>query len=62
MGNLNFSLGKVLYDNLSPSTFPLEAKIGVGVGSSIVALIVLIIVFIYRSVGSVLMCLIYFLI
>ncbi|XP_008319214.1 plexin-B1 isoform X2 [Cynoglossus semilaevis] len=48
MGNLNFSLGKVLYDNLSPSTFPLEAKIGVGVGSSIVALIVLIIVFIYR--------------
>nr|XP_019942028.1 PREDICTED: plexin-B1-like [Paralichthys olivaceus]XP_019942030.1 PREDICTED: plexin-B1-like [Paralichthys olivaceus]XP_019942031.1 PREDICTED: plexin-B1-like [Paralichthys olivaceus] len=48
MGNLNFSLGKVLYDNLSPSTFPLEAQIGVGVGASIVALIVLIIVLIYR--------------
>uniref|UniRef100_A0A7N6FHP2 Sema domain-containing protein n=1 Tax=Anabas testudineus TaxID=64144 RepID=A0A7N6FHP2_ANATE len=49
MGNLNFSLGKVQYDNLSPSTFPLEAQIGVGVGASIVALIVLIIVLIYRS-------------
>ncbi|XP_058486859.1 plexin-B1 [Solea solea] len=48
MGNQNFSLGKVLYDNLSPSTFPLEAQIGVGVGASIVALIVLIIVLIYR--------------
>uniref|UniRef100_A0A8D3CNG9 Plexin-B1 n=1 Tax=Scophthalmus maximus TaxID=52904 RepID=A0A8D3CNG9_SCOMX len=48
MGNLNFSLGKVLYDNLSLSTFPLEAQIGVGVGASIVALIVLIIVLIYR--------------
>uniref|UniRef100_A0A8C5EQQ8 Plexin-B1 n=1 Tax=Gouania willdenowi TaxID=441366 RepID=A0A8C5EQQ8_GOUWI len=39
MGNLNFSLGKVHYDNLSLSTFPLEAQIGVGVGASIVALI-----------------------
>uniref|UniRef100_A0A8C5EQI9 Plexin-B1 n=1 Tax=Gouania willdenowi TaxID=441366 RepID=A0A8C5EQI9_GOUWI len=29
MGNLNFSLGKVHYDNLSLSTFPLEAQIGV---------------------------------
>ncbi|XP_037831111.1 plexin-B1 isoform X1 [Kryptolebias marmoratus] len=48
MGNLNFPLGKVQYDNLSPSTFPLEAQIGVGVGASIVALIVLIIVLIYR--------------
>ncbi|XP_029006972.1 plexin-B1 isoform X2 [Betta splendens] len=48
MGNLNFSLGKVQYDNLSPSTFPLEAQIGVEVGASIVALIVLIIVLIYR--------------
>ncbi|XP_071349593.1 plexin-B1 isoform X3 [Trachinotus anak] len=48
MGNLNFSLGKVLYDNLSLSTFPLEAQIGVGVGASIVALIVFIIVLIYR--------------
>ncbi|CAJ1051961.1 plexin-B1 [Xyrichtys novacula] len=48
MGNLNFSLGKVQYDNLGLSTFPLEAQIGVGVGASIVALIVLIIVLIYR--------------
>ncbi|XP_021177625.2 plexin-B1 isoform X1 [Fundulus heteroclitus] len=48
MGHLNFSLGKVQYDNLSSPTFPLEAQIGVGVGASIVALIVLIIVLIYR--------------
>uniref|UniRef100_A0A3Q3NR22 Plexin-B1 n=2 Tax=Eupercaria TaxID=1489922 RepID=A0A3Q3NR22_9LABR len=48
MGNLNFSLGKVQYDNLGLATFPLEAQIGVGVGASIVALIVLIIVLIYR--------------
>ena len=48
MGNLNFSLGRVQYDTLSQSTFPLEAKIGVGVGASIVALIVFIIVLIYR--------------
>ncbi|XP_068170531.1 plexin-B1 [Antennarius striatus] len=48
MGNLNVSLGKVQYDNLSLATFPLEAQIGVGVGASIVALIVLIIVLIYR--------------
>ncbi|XP_038132550.1 plexin-B1-like, partial [Cyprinodon tularosa] len=48
MGHLNFSLGKVQYDSLSPPTFPLEAQIGVGVGASIVALIVLIIVLIYR--------------
>uniref|UniRef100_A0A8C7C8X5 Plexin-B1 n=1 Tax=Oncorhynchus kisutch TaxID=8019 RepID=A0A8C7C8X5_ONCKI len=48
MGNLNFSLGRVQYDTLSLSTFPLEAQIGVGVAASIVALIVLIIVLIYR--------------
>lgn len=53
MGNLNFSLGKVQYDNLSLSIFPLEAQIGVGVGATIVVLIVLIIVLIYRSVGVV---------
>lgn len=56
MGNLNFSLGKVQYDNLSLSPFPLEAQIGVGVGASIVALIVLIIVLIYRSVGLLCVC------
>ncbi|XP_057703038.1 plexin-B1 isoform X2 [Corythoichthys intestinalis] len=48
MGNLNFSLGKVQYDNLGLATFPLEAQIGVGVGASIVALVVLIIVLVYR--------------
>ncbi|XP_049589033.1 plexin-B1 [Syngnathus scovelli] len=48
MGNLNFSLGKVQYDTLSPATFPLEAQIGVGVGASVVALVVLIIVLVYR--------------
>ncbi|KAM9364388.1 plexin-B1 [Pholidichthys leucotaenia] len=48
MGSLNFSLGKVQYDNLGLATFPLEAQVGVGVGASIVALIVLIIVLIYR--------------
>lgn len=52
MGNLNFSLGKVQYDNLGLTTFPLEAQVGVGVGASIVALIVLIIVLIYRSVNQ----------
>ncbi|XP_030231065.1 plexin-B1 isoform X1 [Gadus morhua] len=48
MGNLNFSLGKVQYDTMSLATFPMEARIGVGVGASIVALIVFIIVLIYR--------------
>ncbi|KAL6120090.1 plxnb1 [Pungitius sinensis] len=48
MGNLNFSLGRVQYDRQAQSTFPLEAQVGVGVGASIVALIVLMIVLIYR--------------
>ncbi|XP_003198833.3 plexin-B1 [Danio rerio] len=48
MGNLNFSLGQVQYDSLSHSIFPLVAQIGVGAVASLVALIVLIIVFIYR--------------
>ncbi|OXB78664.1 UNVERIFIED_CONTAM: hypothetical protein H355_002629, partial [Colinus virginianus] len=48
MGNLNFLLGRVQYDTESPLTFPLEAQIGLGVGASFVALIVLVIVFIYR--------------
>ncbi|XP_017553363.1 plexin-B1 isoform X1 [Pygocentrus nattereri] len=48
MGNLNFSLGRVQYDSLSPSTFPMEAQIGVGVVASLVVLIVVIIVLIYR--------------
>uniref|UniRef100_A0A8C2HGF5 Plexin-B1 n=1 Tax=Cyprinus carpio TaxID=7962 RepID=A0A8C2HGF5_CYPCA len=48
MGNLNFSLGQVQYDSPSHSLFPLVAQIGVGAVASLVALIVLIIVFIYR--------------
>lgn len=48
MGNLNFLLGRVQYDTESQLTFPLEAQIGLGVGASFVALIVLVIVFIYR--------------
>uniref|UniRef100_A0A8C1XDW4 Plexin b1b n=1 Tax=Cyprinus carpio TaxID=7962 RepID=A0A8C1XDW4_CYPCA len=48
MGNLNFSLGQVQYDSPSHSIFPLVAQIGVGTVASLVALIVLIIVFIYR--------------
>lgn len=48
MGNKNFWLGLVQYDTESQLTFPLEAQIGLGVGASFVALIVLIIVFIYR--------------
>uniref|UniRef100_A0A673NL27 Plexin-B1 n=1 Tax=Sinocyclocheilus rhinocerous TaxID=307959 RepID=A0A673NL27_9TELE len=48
MGNLNFSLGQVQYDSPSHSIFPLVAQIGVGAVASLVALIVLIIVFIYR--------------
>uniref|UniRef100_A0A672MP91 Plexin-B1 n=1 Tax=Sinocyclocheilus grahami TaxID=75366 RepID=A0A672MP91_SINGR len=48
MGNLNFSLGQVQYDSPSHSIFPLVAQIGVGSVASLVALIVLIIVFIYR--------------
>lgn len=48
MGNKNFWLGRVQYDTESQLTFPLEAQIGLGVGTTFVALIVLIIVFIYR--------------
>nr|XP_009506679.1 PREDICTED: plexin-B1 isoform X2 [Phalacrocorax carbo] len=48
MGNLNFLLGRVQYDTESQLTFPLEAQIGLGVGASFVALIVLVIVFVYR--------------
>ncbi|KAI2663431.1 Plexin-B1 [Labeo rohita] len=48
MGYLNFSLGQVQYDSPSHSIFPLVAQIGVGAVASLVALIVLIIVFIYR--------------
>lgn len=56
MGNLNFSLGRVEYDTISQSTFPLEAQIGVGAVASLVVLIVVIIVLIYRWVLVVLIC------
>nr|XP_033782092.1 plexin-B1 [Geotrypetes seraphini]XP_033782094.1 plexin-B1 [Geotrypetes seraphini]XP_033782095.1 plexin-B1 [Geotrypetes seraphini]XP_033782096.1 plexin-B1 [Geotrypetes seraphini] len=48
IGNLKFMLGRVQYDTESQLTFPLAAQIGLGVGASFVALIVLIIVLIYR--------------
>ncbi|KAG7252052.1 hypothetical protein CRUP_020786, partial [Coryphaenoides rupestris] len=48
MGNLAFSLGRVQYDTQGPGSFPLEAQVGVGVGASLVGLMVLIIVFVYR--------------
>ncbi|XP_072510845.1 plexin-B1 isoform X2 [Notamacropus eugenii] len=48
MGNLNFTLGRVQYDIESPLAFPVGAQVGLGVGASLLALGVLIIVFIYR--------------
>uniref|UniRef100_A0A8B9LVK9 Sema domain-containing protein n=1 Tax=Astyanax mexicanus TaxID=7994 RepID=A0A8B9LVK9_ASTMX len=48
MGNLNFTLGRVMYDSINQSTFPMEAQIGVGVVAALVVLIVVIIVLIYR--------------
>ncbi|KAM4721609.1 plexin-B1 [Rhinophrynus dorsalis] len=48
IGRIHLILGKVQYDTESQLTFPLEAQIGLGVGASFVALIVLIIVLIYR--------------
>ncbi|OCT85892.1 plexin-B1 [Xenopus laevis] len=48
IGRMYLVLGKVQYDTESQLTFPLEAQIGLGVGTSFVALIVLIIVLIYR--------------
>uniref|UniRef100_A0A7M4FHK2 Plexin-B1 n=1 Tax=Crocodylus porosus TaxID=8502 RepID=A0A7M4FHK2_CROPO len=40
MGNLDFLLGRVQYDTESQLAFPLEAQVGLGVGTSFVALIV----------------------
>ncbi|XP_071984334.1 plexin-B1 isoform X2 [Engystomops pustulosus] len=48
IGGIDLVLGKVQYDTESQLTFPLEAQISLGVGASFVALIVLIIVLIYR--------------
>ncbi|XP_037706109.1 plexin-B1 [Choloepus didactylus] len=48
MGNLRFSLGRVQYDGESPVAFPVAAQVGLGVGTSLLALGVLIIVLMYR--------------
>ncbi|GAB5568031.1 plexin-B3 isoform X2 [Prionailurus iriomotensis] len=47
MGNLHFSLGHVQYDGESPVAFPMAAQVGLGVGTSLLALGVIIIVLIY---------------
>nr|XP_006978346.2 plexin-B1 [Peromyscus maniculatus bairdii]XP_015852465.2 plexin-B1 [Peromyscus maniculatus bairdii]XP_042137639.1 plexin-B1 [Peromyscus maniculatus bairdii] len=48
MGNLRFSLGHVQYDGESPVAFPVAAQVGLGVGTSLLALGVIIIVLVYR--------------
>lgn len=53
MGNLRFSLGHVQYDGESPVAFPVAAQVGLGVGTSLLALGVIIIVLIYRWVEPV---------
>ncbi|MBW01468.1 Plexin-B1, partial [Eschrichtius robustus] len=50
MGNLRFSLGHVQYDGESPVAFPMAAQVGLGVGTSLLALGVIIIVLMYRWV------------
>ncbi|XP_006909115.1 plexin-B1 isoform X2 [Pteropus alecto] len=48
MGNLHFSLGHVQYDGESPVAFPMAAQVGLGAGTSLLALGVIIIVLMYR--------------
>ncbi|XP_075041080.1 LOW QUALITY PROTEIN: plexin-B3 [Mixophyes fleayi] len=48
MGNLRFNLGQVKYDVEGQSSFPKEAKIGLGVGAALLIPVVLIIIFMYR--------------
>ncbi|KAM4821370.1 plexin-B1 [Thomomys bottae] len=48
MGNLRFSLGHVHYDGESPVAFPVAAQVGLGVGASLLALGVVVIVLMYR--------------
>ncbi|KAM3911803.1 plexin-B3 isoform 2-T3 [Leptodactylus fuscus] len=48
MGSLRFNLGQVKYDVEGQSSFPKEAKIGIGVGAALLIPIVLIIIFMYR--------------
>lgn len=50
MGNLYFSLGQVQYDGESPVAFPMAAQVGLGVGTSLLALAVIVIVLMYRCV------------
>lgn len=50
MGNLRFSLGYVQYDGESPVAFPMAAQVGLGVGTSLLALGVIVIVLMYRWV------------
>ncbi|PIO31421.1 hypothetical protein AB205_0154330, partial [Aquarana catesbeiana] len=48
MGNLRFNLGQVKYDVEGHSSFPREAKIGLGVSAALLVPVVLIIIFMYR--------------
>ncbi|XP_008056443.1 plexin-B1 [Carlito syrichta] len=48
MGNLRFSLGHVQFDSEGPVAFPVAAQVGLGVGASLLALGVIIIVLMYR--------------
>nr|CAI9700090.1 unnamed protein product [Rangifer tarandus platyrhynchus] len=48
MGNLRFSLGRVQYDGESPVAFPMAAQVGLGVGASLLALGVIVVVLMYR--------------
>ncbi|KAK2509507.1 hypothetical protein MC885_005673 [Smutsia gigantea] len=48
MGNLHFSLGPVQYDGEGPVAFPVAAQVGLGVGASLLALGVSVIVLMYR--------------
>lgn len=52
MGNLRFSLGPVQYVGESPAAFPLAAQVGLGVGTSLLALGVSVIVLMYRWVPA----------
>ncbi|KAM4662527.1 plexin-B3 isoform 2-T3 [Discoglossus pictus] len=48
MGNLRINLGTVEYDVEGQTTFPMGAKIGLGVGGALLVPVVLIIIFMYR--------------
>nr|KAF6335634.1 plexin B1 [Pipistrellus kuhlii] len=48
MGNLRFALGRVQYDGEGPAASPLAARVGLGVGASLLALGVSVVVLVYR--------------